>query len=132
MLKSLIATLFCAVIGTTATGASHNVPLDEPIATVQTPDKWQTKEYEERIEVSSPDSAISFMVVLPEGSKIAEAMGETMRYIRNRDGIVVQSDSFKKESDTLNGVKVQNVSWQGKGRKGEVEIKFVVLKISEN
>jgi hypothetical protein len=129
-MRKFIAFL-CAVLVTPAFSATHKVPADDPIATIQIPNKWQTKEYEERVEATSPDGAVHFLVMPVERNKIAESMGEAMRYLRNRDGITVKSDSVKHEQGKLSGMETRTVSWQGKDMKGDVKIRFAIVSIAE-
>lgn len=119
----------CAGLVGSAFSATYNVPRDEPIATIRIPEKWQTKEYEERVETISPDRAFSFLVIRPEGNKIAETMGEVMRYIRNRGGITVKSETLKREQGKLSGMEVMSFSWVGKDNKGDIKIRFTVVSI---
>jgi hypothetical protein len=121
----------CGVLVATAFSATHKVPADDPIATIQIPDKWQSKEVGEGVEATSPDGAVRFLVMPVEANKIAESMGEAMRYLRNRDGITVKSDSVKHEQGKLSGMETSNVSWQGKDMKGDVKIRFTVVSIAE-
>lgn len=121
----------CAVLVTPAFSATHKVPADDPIATIQIPDKWQSKEVGEGVEATSPDGAVHFLVMPVEANKIAESMGEAMRYLRNRDGITVKSDSVKHEQGKLSGMETRNVSWQGKDMKGDVKIRFTIVSITE-
>jgi hypothetical protein len=121
----------CAVLVTPAFSATHKVPADDPIATIQIPDKWQSKEVGEGVEATSPDDALHFLVIPVEANKIAESMGEAMRYLRNRDGITVKSDSLKQEQGKLHGMETRSVSWQGKDMKGDVKIRFTIVSIAE-
>jgi hypothetical protein len=59
-------------------------------------------------------------------------MGEAMRYLRNQGGLTVNADTRKDEAETLNGMKVQNVSWQAKNSKGDVTIRFAIISIAQN
>lgn len=115
-----------------AFAATHKVPEDEPIATVEIPDKWQTGQRGEAIEATSPDGAVHFLVVPPERNKVAEAMGEAMRYIRNSGGIVVRPESRKDEAGKINGTDVQHVTWEGKNKSGDVTIRFTAYSLSQD
>ena len=121
----------CAVLVTPAFSETHKVPADDPIATIQIPNKWQSKEVGEGVEANSPDGALHFLVLPVEANKIAESMGEAMRYLRNRDGITVKSESLKQEKGNLRGMETRNVSWQGKDMKGDVKIRFTIVSIAE-
>jgi len=129
--KFLFSALLCLGLLAPAFGRKHQVPPDEPIVTVEVPDKWKTTERGEHIEAISPDGAVSFLVMPAEAKKINEAMGEAMRYLRNKDGITVKADSMKREAGQLNGMDVKHVSWLGKNQKGDVKINFQILSVPE-
>jgi hypothetical protein len=126
-----LAAILCAAMAAPSFAATHKVPADDPIATIQVPDKWATKQLGEGIEVTSPDAAVSFVVTPVEGTKVNESVGEVMRYLRNRDGITVEADSIKNEKGKLNGLETQNVSWKGKDKKGDVQIRFLIVTVGE-
>jgi hypothetical protein len=131
MEKFLFGALLCVGLLSSTFAGTHKVPPDKPIVTVQVPDKWKTTERGEHIEAVSPDGGVSFLVMPAEARKINEAMGEAMRYLRNRDGITVNGDSEKREEGKLNGMDVKNVSWQGKNQKGDIRISFKIMSVPE-
>jgi len=123
----------CAILIAPAFSATHKVPADDPIASIEISDKWQSKELGEGIEATSPDGAVCFLVIPAEANKVAESMGEAMRYVRNKSGITVKSDSIQRELGKLNGMETRKVSWQGKDMKGgDVTIRFTIVSIAEN
>jgi hypothetical protein len=126
------AAFLCMALATPTFSATHKVPGDEPIATIQIPDKWQSKEIGEGVEATSPDGTVCFLVIPAEGKKVAESMGEAMRYLRGKGGITVKADSVKHEQGKLNGMDVRKVSWQGKDQKGDVQIRFTIVTMAEN
>jgi hypothetical protein len=129
MLKFVIS--ICALLATPAFSATHKVPEDEPIVTIEIPDEWQTKEVGESVQATAPGDPVHVLIVPPEGNKVAETMGEAMRYIRNTGGIVVRADSIKNEPGKLNGMEVRRVSWEGKDKNGDVKIQFTIVSLAE-
>jgi hypothetical protein len=121
----------CAILITPAFSATHKIPTDDPIATIQIPDKWQSKEVGEGVEANSPDGAVYILVIPSESNKVNESMGEAMRYLRGKGGITVKSDSVKHEQGKLNGMETRKVSWEGKDMKGDVKIRFTIVSIAE-
>jgi hypothetical protein len=115
-----------------AIAATHKVPEEEPIATVAIPNKWQSKQVGEAMEARSPDGKLHFMVAPVEGRKVAETMGEVMRYIRGLGGIVVSPESRKNETGNINGTDVQHLTWQGKDKSGDIKIRFTVFLLSDD
>jgi len=132
MQKFVVSVLLCAISIAPAISATHKVPGDEPLASIAIPDKWQTKEVGEAVQAISPDGTVFFLVMAAEPGKIAESMGEAMRYLRNQGGLTVKADTRKDEAGKLNGMDVQHVSWQGKNSKGDVTIRFAIVSIAQN
>ena len=130
-MRSFLASI-CVALATPAFSATHKVPADDPIATIQIPEKWQAKEYEERVEATSADGTVHLLVAPGETDKINESIGEVMRYVKGKSGIAVKSQSVKEERGKVNGMEIRNVSWKGQDNKGEVKISFTVLAVPEN
>ena len=129
MLKSVI--MFCALTAMPAFSATHKVPDEEPLVTIDIPDQWQTREAGESLQATAPGDPVHLLIVPPEGTKIAETMGEAMRYIRGTGGIVVKADSEKRESGKLNGMEMRQVSWQARDKNGDVKIQFTIVLLTE-
>jgi hypothetical protein len=123
--------LICVLLATSAFSATHKVPEDQPIVTIEIPDDWQTKEVGESVLATAPGDPIHVLIVPPEGSKIAETMGEAMRYIRGTSGIVVDPHSVKNEPGKLNDMEVRHVSWDAKDKNGDVKIRFTIVSLAE-
>jgi hypothetical protein len=132
MWKIIVQLWFFAGVFASAFAGTYKVPPDEPLAALQIPDRWQTKEHGEMIETVSPDGAWRFLVTPPEPNKITESMGEVMRYIRNTGGIIVKAESLKRERRKLNGMDARCISWEAKDKNGDVKISFNVVSIAEN
>ena len=129
MLKFVIS--ICVLLATPAFSGTHKLPEDEPIVTIEIPDEWQTKEIGESILTTAPGDPIHVLIVPPEGSKIAETMGEAMRYIRGTGGIVVKADSIKNESGKLNDMDVRKMSWDAKDKNGDIKIQFTIVSLAQ-
>ena len=130
MLRSAI---LIGVLTTTPSvfSATHKVPDDEPVVTIEIPDEWQTKDVGESLQATAPAEPVHVLVVPPEGTKIAETMGEAMRYIRNSGGIMVKGESRKDQSGKLSGMDVKRVSWDAKDKNGEIRIEFTIAFLTE-
>src|SRR3954453_14102703 len=100
--------------------ASYEVPEEEPVARVSFPDQWRTKHHDEFIEATSPDGEAHVLVTKTEGRKVNESIGEAMRYIRGKGGMIFSADSLEHKTLTLKGVELQTVSWAGKDTKGNL------------
>jgi predicted Zn-dependent protease len=129
MLKFVVS--ICVLLATPVFSATHKLPEDEPIFTIEVPDEWQTKEVGESVQATAPGDPVHVLIVPPEGSKINETMGEAMRYIRGTGGIVVKPDSIKNEPGKLNGMEVQQLSWEAKDKNGDVKIQFTIVSLAQ-
>jgi hypothetical protein len=129
MLKFAIS--ICVRLAASAFSATHKVPEDEPFVTIEIPDEWQTKEIGESVLATVPGDPVHVLIVPPERNKIAEAMGEAMRYIRSTDGIVVKADSIKNEPGKLNDMDVRKVFWNAKDKHGDVKIQFTIVSLAQ-
>ena len=129
MLKFAIS--ICALLATPVFSATHKLPEDEPVVTIEIPDEWQTKEIGESVLATAPGDPFHLLVVPPEGSKVAETMKEAMRYIRGTGGIVVKADSLKNESGKLNDMDVRKMSWDAKDKNGDIKIQFTIVSLAQ-
>jgi hypothetical protein len=116
---------------TCAVAAIQKVPNNEPIATVEIPDKWQIKQTGEVIKACSVDGTLHFLIT-PAEQKVAETMGEAMRYIRNTGSIFVRPETRKNEPGNINGMDVQHITWLGKDKSGDMKIRFTVFLLSND
>jgi hypothetical protein len=121
------ATILWFLLAGSAFGAVHSIPPDEPVASLDIPDKWKTIIRGEGVEATSPDGGLHFLALPPERNKVAEGVGEMMRYIRNTGGIIVKPETVKGEPGQINGIDVQRRMWHGKDKKGEVNIRFTIF-----
>jgi hypothetical protein len=130
MMKFVV--LFALAAMSSAFADTQKIPKEEPFATIRVPDKWQIKEHPEALETVSPDGAIFFLIATVERNKIAETIGEEMRFMRNRDNILVKTESRHDEDGKINDIKAHFVSWQGKNKKGDVELKFAIIPLAKD
>jgi len=112
---------------------THKIPPEEPFATIRINDKWKVKPQGDAIEADSPDGSVVFLVASVERNKVAEAVGEAMRYLRNRGGgIAVKSESRHDETGKVNGNNAHFISWQAKKQNEGLEMKFAVVMLAPN
>lgn len=105
-----------------ACGGTYLVPEDEPVVSVRIPEKWKVQEHDEFVEGTAPDGTMHVLALAVEGTKVAESLGEGVRYIRNSGAIVIKADSAKHETTTLKGKPLRSVSWDAHDQKGEIKL----------
>ena len=120
--------LFAVMLGVVFAG-THKVPPGEGMALVDVPDKWETREKGELVESISPDGAVYFLIIPVEHRKVAESIGEALRYLRGRGNIVIDPNSREHKPGKVKDVAADFISWKGKNKTGPVEIKFVTFAV---
>lgn len=120
--------LFLAFVGIVAAG-TYRVPQDEPIATMYIPDKWKPQQHEEFVEATTPQDAGHLLVLPVEHRKIAESMGEAMRYIRRTGTVRVNAASMKQETATLRETPYRVVTWDATDKSEAIKIRCHVMAI---
>jgi hypothetical protein len=114
--------LVLLIVATPVLAETYSVPKDESVVSVKMPENWKIKEHEEFIEGTAPDGAVHVLVLAVEGTKLAESMGEGVRYIRNTGAIVIKDGRGKTNSTMMNGKPVQSICWDGRDPHGEIKL----------
>lgn len=122
--------LSLALVGQAFPG-THRIPEDEPIATVRIPDDWKVEAHGECVEGVTAKGAVHVLIMPVEGSKVAESMGEAMRYIRRTGTVVVKADSLKRDTTTVKEKHLQIVSWDATDKAVPFQIRCHILSPSE-
>ena len=121
------ALLSCLGLVRLVCAGTYPVPHDEPVVSIKIPEKWKVTEHEEFVEGTTPDGTMHVLALAVEGTKVAESLGEGVRYIRNTGAIVIKADSAKHETPTLKGKPVRSVSWDAHDQKGEIKLRCHVI-----
>jgi hypothetical protein len=124
--------LLCAGLNLPALAGTFRVPEEEPAATVQIPDDWQTLQRAEFLETKTPDDRCHLMLLPPEGNKIGESIGEAIRYIRRNGTITVRSGRPKEEKSKFNARDVTVMSWDASENGQPIVIRCYVLPIGRD
>jgi hypothetical protein len=131
LLTAWTATIFFALALFVAAG-TFSVPQDDPIAKVRLPKKWKTNIHPEFVEAVAPDGATHLMVLPVEGSKVAESIGEALRYIRGTGAILIKPDSMKDENTTVKGRHSRRLSWDATSNDRAVRIHCHVVPVADD
>ena len=118
--------LYVCIAGV-ACGGTYSVPHDEPVIALKIPEKWKVQEHDEFIEATTPDGTMHLLALGVEGTKVAESLGEGIRYIRNSGGLTIKADSATRETITLQDKPVRSMSWDGRDQKGNIKLHCHVL-----
>ena len=122
--------LFSLLLIEPISARTYSVPQDEPIATIRIPESWQVRQGGEYIDATTPDGA--HVLVMPvEGTKVADSLGEAMRYIRRTGTVVVKADSMKRDTATVKEKQLQIVSWDATDNDRAIRIRCHVVPVAD-
>jgi hypothetical protein len=144
LIKKLVSPLAAAAMGRMAltvaifftlslfvTAATVSVPQDDPIATVKFPKKWKLDVHPEYVDAVAPDRATHLMVLPVEGRKVAESVGEAIRYIRRTGAILIKPDSMRNETATVQGKQLRKLSWDATSNDQAIIIRCHVVPVDD-
>lgn len=123
--------LFVLILAGSLSAGTYRVPEDEPIATIHIPEKWKTQQREEFVEATTPQGAAHVLVLPVERRKIAESMGEAMRYIRRTGTIKIKADTEKRETAEIKGRHVRTFSWDATDKNQPINIRCHIISAIE-
>jgi hypothetical protein len=120
---------FCALTATVVAG-THQVPKDEPIATIGIPNDWKIQEHDEYLDTASRDGTVHILVLAAE-RKVAESLGEAIRYVRNTGAVSIKAETEKKETGQFRGKPLTTLSWEATHNGAPITIRCHVLSASQ-
>jgi hypothetical protein len=126
---SLVALAFLATIS--AEAKTFNLPNEDfAIASIDMPDSWKPKEFDNGVSAQSPDDAVYLSVVAVGSEKGMNAeIDDTFEMIKKQN--VTLDESSKKENKfKINGMDATELLFQGKDEDGPtaISITFVPIK----
>lgn len=126
-MKSMLTAAFAALmLATAAEAGALKFPSDAPVAEIAAPDGWELGETDTGIEVTSPDDAVYFFIDVAD-AKTTEAVIEDAAAFLGENGVTVDQKSLKESHDTLNGMEMANLDWDGTDADGPVSIGLSIV-----
>jgi hypothetical protein len=130
MREMLVAALLALASSLPAFAGVHNVPRDEPIATITIPDDWKTAEIDHRIETASPDAKVHLAVEKTESDSIKECVAAALKYLTSK-GVTPTESSMKQAEGTLAGIEVVDISWDGKDAGAPTKVRLIIVPVTK-
>lgn len=125
----VIAAAASLLLSTAALAGELKFPSDEPVASITTPDGWTTKETDSGMEVMSPDEAIYLSADIAGAKDTAEVVKDAVVWL-NGQGVTVDEKTAKPTEDTLNGMPLYAIDWDGTDKDGPVTVSLAAVTIS--
>jgi hypothetical protein len=108
------------------------LPEDSPVATINIPESWEPKTYDNGVEATSDDGSVYLAVEAVDvtGDAIGDSIEECIKYLKKK-GVTFDAASQKKTEGNLNGFPFYDLSWQGKDEDGECKVSVSIAVVSE-
>jgi hypothetical protein len=121
-MKMFWAAAFLAVVlPVLAQAETLKFPSDAPVASITIPDSWKPTETDSGIEANSPDTAIYFSIDVATAKSSDKVISDAVDFLSD-NGVTIDTATQKTSEDTLNGMAMQNLDWDGTDADGPVNI----------
>ena len=121
MKRFLSAAIFAAMLPTLAQAGTLAFPSEAPVAEITIPDSWKPTETDSGIEANSPDTAIYLSVDVADAKSSDKVISDAVDFLSD-NGVTIDTTTEKTSEDTLNGMAMQNLDWDGTDADGPVNI----------
>jgi opacity protein-like surface antigen len=118
-------------LASSAFAATHNVPDENPVATVTAPDGWKAEDHDKGVELTSDDGEVYIAVEATGAKGVEKSMDEAMTYLKKK-GVTVDEKSMKQSESKVGGKDAVLVSWNGKDEEGEAHIQLMIVSVSDD
>lgn len=128
MKKFIITALFAAAFSSAFAG-THKIPKGDAIATVTVPDKWKTEAEDDSLDIVSDDEEVYINIEALDYESVEGAVKEAMGYLQ-KNKVKVDPATAKKQAGEANGMKFENVDFDGTDEDGPCKISITVLGVT--
>jgi hypothetical protein len=129
MKNLMLALAVCLALVSPAFAATHKVPEENPVATVNAPAGWKTENYDKGVELTSDDGEVYIAVEETDAKGVEKSMDEAMDYLKKK-GVTVDGKSVKQSEGKINGNDSVMVSWDGQDEEGPAKIQLMIVSVT--
>jgi hypothetical protein len=123
----MIASALVVAFPLFAQAATLKFPSDAPVATVTIPDSWGPKETDSGIDATSDDSAVYLSIDVADAKTTDKVVSDAIDFL-SKNGVTLDPATQKDEGEnTINGMKMSILGWQGTDKDGPVDIELAFL-----
>lgn len=125
-----LATFLSIALVAPAFAATHKVPEDNPVATVNAPDGWKAEGYDEGVELTSDDGEVYIAVEATDSKGVEKSMDDALAFLKKK-GVSVDEKSVKTKEEKLGENSTVSVSWDGKDEEGAAHIQLMIMSVTK-
>ena len=130
MMRLLFAVALASILGAPALAETHKIPNNNPIVTVDVPDKgWTASKIDRGIEVSDDDDEVYLAIEGMEMKDIPTMAKDAIGYLA-RGGVRIDTSTEKKVDGKLGNFDVYDIGWEGKDQDGDVLVHLTIVRIT--
>jgi hypothetical protein len=129
-MKALLIAFLATLLAVPALAATHKIPEDNPIVTVDVPDKgWTTKQIAGGIEVNDDDDEVYLSIQGIDGNNAGETVAAAIAYL-TRQGVTLDPSTKTEKEGKLGDFPVTDIGWKGKDKDGDVLIHLTIVTVT--
>jgi hypothetical protein len=112
-------------------GATHRIPEDNAVATINTPAGWKANNYDKGVELISDDGEVYIAVEATDAKGVERSMDEAMQYLKSK-GVTVDAKTVKQSEGKLAGKDAVMISWDGDDEEGPAKVQLMVVSVTND
>ena len=130
-LKTLaLCSLFSVVSLATGLAKEYKVNKEEPIATITLPDDWKVEQEAASLDARTKEEGIILFAWTDSSETVDASIKECDEYLE-KEGVKLDKKTMVKTEAELNGMKVIDVSFDGKDKEGDCKVSFTVIHVTD-
>lgn len=119
----------CIATADVCGAATHRIPEDNAVATVNTPVGWKANSYDKGVELTSDDGEVYIAIEATDAKGVEKSMDEAMQYLKSK-GVTVDAQTVKQSEGKLAGKDSVMISWDGEDEEGPAKIQLMVVSVT--
>jgi hypothetical protein len=129
-MRTLLAIAAFTAIVFTAAADTVKLPKSAPLASIKFPDAWKVTASEDNFEAESADEEVYFYAEVIDSDSVEAALKESIAYL-DKEKVMVKEGTQKQSKDTVNGIPVVDISFDGKDKDGPCKISLTFFVVSK-
>ena len=129
-MKTLLIAVLATLLAVPALAATHKIPEDNPLVTVDVPDKgWKATKIARGIEVEDDDDEVYLSIEGIDGNNAAETGAAAVAYL-NRQGVTLDQSTRTEKEGKLGDFPINDIGWKGKDKDGDVLVHITIVTVT--
>lgn len=126
-----VAFALCLAWAAATLAATHKIPEDNAVATINAPAGWNASNYDKGLELTSDDGEVYIAIEATDARGVEKSMDEAMDYLKSK-GVTVDAKTVKQSEGKLAGKEAVTISWEGEDEEGPAKVQLTVVSVTND